>query len=130
MPLETTEGQIGQVLADFRTWDDLHNAGFPPYRADPIEPADHRDHAERHRDLARELMSHAGDQIELFPLDTFDQATSTLKDLQAYTDEQDALTARFAARGALRRSYLERLISAAAGDLSTTWGVAQERLSQ
>jgi hypothetical protein len=125
-----TEGQIRTASSDFSTWYDLRVANFPPYPADPLDPpADHRDDAERHRDLARQLMNHATDQLELFPLDTFDQATSTLEELQRYTEEQDALTARFVARGASRRDYLERLILAADGDLSTTWGVAHERLS-
>jgi hypothetical protein len=125
-----TEGQIGRAVADFSTWRDLSDANFPPYPADLQEPpADHRDDAERHRELARQLMSHASEQLDLFPLDTFDQATSTLSQLQVYTEEQDALTARFVARGALRRSYLERLILAADGDLSTTWAVAHERLT-
>lgn len=125
-----TEAQIARAAGDFSTWRDLSDANFPPYPADPQDPpADHRDNAERHRDLARELMNHASDQLELFPLDTFDQATSTLQELQVYTEEQEALTARFVARGALRRSYLERLISAAEGDLTTTWGTAHERLS-
>lgn len=125
-----TEGQIGKALADFATWWDLIQARFPPYPADPSDPpADHRDNAERHRELARQLMSHASEQLDLFPLDTFDQATSTLSQLQVYTEEQDALTARFVARGASRREYLERLILAVDGDLSSTWGVAQERLS-
>lgn len=125
-----TEGQIRSAASDFSTWHDLAAARFPLFKADPQEPpADHRDDAERHRELARQLMNHAAHQLDLFPLDTFDQGTSTLEELQHYTEEQDALTARFVARGASRREYLERLILAADGDLSTTWGVAHERLS-
>ena len=126
----STEGQIANAVGDFGSWHDLIQARFPPYPADPEEPpGDHRDNAERHRDLARQLMVHASEQLDLFPLDTFDQATSTLEELQRYTEEQEELTARFVARGAQRRSYLERLILAADGDLDTTWGVAQERLT-
>jgi hypothetical protein len=38
-----TEDEIRQVLTDFRTWDELPNAGFPAYERPDREPlADHR----------------------------------------------------------------------------------------
>lgn len=72
-------------------------------------------------------MDLVGEQATLFPLD-FEPATTTLKELLAYTDEQDRITAGFAARGRKRRARLDRLVAAADNDLSMTWLQACQRL--
>lgn len=126
-----TEAQIAKAIGDFGTWFDLIQAGFPPYEAPAGEPlADHRTEAEKRRDSARRLLDLIGEQGTLFPLDLFEPAEATLKELVEYADQQDDLTARFQARGEKRRSYLSRLMAAAEGDLSPTWQAAQSLLAE
>lgn len=116
-----TEAQIRRAVTDFKAWRDLVNAGFPPIDAPDGEPAaDHRTKDERDRDKARQLLELVGEQGSLFPLDTF-EPSAPLKDLLAYAEEQEALTARFVARGAKRRAYLDELIAAVDGDLAQSW---------
>lgn len=125
-----TEAEIRQMLADFKTWDDLHRANFPAYEAPENEPpADHRTDAERKHDKGRALLDLIGEQGTLFPLDHFEPVTTTLKELKDYADEMAELTARFAARDEERRAYLEQLIAAAGDDLSMTWQEAHDRLT-
>ena len=125
----TTEAQIGKALADFDTWWDLIQANFPPYEVPEEEPlADYRTKAERTQDRGRALMELMDQQSALFPLDDFDPRSTTLKELQDYTEEMETLTARFAERDRRRRAYLEQLIEAAGEDLSVTWKEAHDRL--
>ena len=124
-----TEVEIGQALADFETWDDLHRANFPAYETAPDEPlADHRTEEEKKRDRARALLDIIGNQGTLFPLDKFEPTEATLKELQEYTEQSEELTARFLEHDRKRRDYLDSLIKAAGGDLSITWQEAQQRL--
>lgn len=127
-----TESQIRRAATDFSGWYDLVDAGFPPYEAEEGEaPADHRTDAERSRDRARALASLAdfgNEQAALFPLSDFEPITATLKELEEYAEQQEAITARFAAHGQRRRTYLENLKAAVDGDLSTTWQQAHERM--
>lgn len=125
-----TGSQIRHAETDFRTWHELANADFPPIEAlDGEPPADHRTEAEKARDRARALATIRGVQGELFPLSTFEPIVTTLKDLLDYTDEQEAMTARFVAHGQKRRAYLNDLIEAADGDTSVTWQEAHDRLA-
>ena len=125
-----TEAQIRQVLADFGTWFELHSAGFPPYEAPEGEPlADHRTETERERDWARALLDLIGEQGALFPLDQFDPVTTTLKELDDYTGQMEALTARFRARDQRRRAYVDSLVAAAGDDMSMSWQEAHERMA-
>lgn len=124
-----TEAEIGKVLADFSSWSALIAANFPAYDVDENEPpADHRTDAERKRDHARALLDAVDEQGALFPLSDFEPHTTTLKELQDYTDEMEQLTARFAERDRQRREYLERLVQVADNDLSVTWKEAHDRL--
>jgi hypothetical protein len=124
-----TDLQIGNAITDFETWFALIQAGFPAILVSLREPAaDHRTDAERHRDNARALLDVIGEQGSLFPLRDFEPTTTTLKELQDYTAEQEELTARFAEHGRKRRAYLDSLIGAVAGDLSVTWEAAQRAL--
>lgn len=117
-----TETEIRHACAEFDEWSALRAAGFPAYQPTLDEPpADHRTEAERARDRARALVEHIGEQGALFPLADFEPMTTTLKDLHAYAEQQEEITARFAAHGQKRREYLNRLTDAAAGDLSLTW---------
>jgi len=127
----STEYEIRAALTDFVTWDELARAGFPAYEVPDGEPvADHRTEAERRTDLARALAA-AGemnsDQLALFPLDRFEPAVATLKELQDHAASMAELTARFAAKDRERLAYVSELIEAADGDLSTTWAVAHHR---
>ncbi len=65
----------------------------------------------------------------MFPLSRFEPVETTLKDLQDFVEEQEQITASFAATSRKRRAELDRLIFAAGGDLSVTWAEAH-RLSE
>jgi hypothetical protein len=123
-----TETEFGRAVAEFQTWRELSDANFPRFDGDEGEPpADHRTDAERKRDLARAIADVIGEQGTLFPLDRFEPFESTLKDLADYAAEMSDLTERFRKRDAERRDYLDKLIEAAAGDLSTRWQDAHQR---
>jgi hypothetical protein len=123
-----TETQIRHAGAEFEDWSSLRAAGFPPFEAPEGEPpADHRTDAERQRDHARALTDILGEQGTLFPLRDFEPNETPLKVLAAYAEEMAELTARFAERDRQRRAYLDQLIEAADGDLSTTWQDAHQR---
>lgn len=123
-----TESQIGSAAAVFRTWRELCDAKFPPFPApDGEAPADYRTTAERRGDAARRLADLVGEQGSLFPLDQFEPGEATLKDLHAYADDQDRITAGFVATGVRRHTYLDALVAAAGDDLSVTWAEAHRR---
>ncbi|MGH3735854.1 MAG: hypothetical protein ACRDT6_09575 [Micromonosporaceae bacterium] len=124
-----TDSQIASALTQFDTWSELLNAGFPDMESEANEPpADHRIDEERNQARARALLELIGEQGALFPLDRFEPMTTTLKDLEEYTEQQEELTARFAAHDRKRRDYLESLKAAARGDLNVTWQQAHEQL--
>ncbi len=124
-----TETQIAHACAEFSDWSALRAAGFPAFDAEPGEPpADHRTGAEREHDHARALIDLIGEQGSLFPLRDFEPYATTLKDLVAYTEQQEELTARFVEHGRRRRAYLDSLIRVAGDDLSMLWAEAQRRL--
>jgi hypothetical protein len=123
-----TEAEFGRAVAEFETWRELSDANFPSFDVDPDEPlADHRTDAERKRDRARALADVLGEQGALFPLDDFEPSSTELKELVEYASEMAELTARFARRDQRRMEYLDRLVEAAGGDLSTTWQDAHDR---
>ena len=122
-----TDAQLRTACAQFESWSALREAGFPPFEAPPDEPAaDHRTDAEKTHDRARQLAGMTDPQGTLFPLNQFEPAEATLKDLKDYADEQSDITDRFVARDAERREYLDGLIDAAGDDLSWTWQQAHE----
>lgn len=124
-----TEAEIAQTLAQFRSWWALIQADFPAFEAPEGEsPADHRTPAERDHDHARALVGLIGEQGALFPLRDFEPVTTTLKELVEYTEQQEALTARFVEHGRKRRAYLDGLIAVAGDDLSVTWQAAHDQL--
>lgn len=123
-----TESEFRRAVAEFETWRELSDANFPTFEGDPDEPlADHRTDAERKHDRARALADTLGEQGALFPLDSFEPVTTTLKELAEYAAEMAELTERFARRDESRRLYLESLIEAVDGDMSATWQDAHDR---
>lgn len=123
-----TESEFRRAVAEFETWRELSDANFPRFDGDADEPlADHRTDAERKRDRARALADVLGEQGALFPLDSFEPYTTTLKELAEYQSTMADLTARFHRRDEQRRVYLDRLVEAAGGDLAATWQDAHER---
>ena len=118
-------------MTDFDSWRDIVEAGFPAYEESEGEaPADHRTEKERQTDRARALAALgeiASDQLALFPLDRYEPTEATLKELAEYATDQEELTARFVEHGRKRRTYLDGLIEAVDGDLSTTWQDAHRR---
>lgn len=124
-----TETEIAHACAEFGDWSALRAAGFPRFEApDGEPPADHRTQTERDHDHARALADLIGEQGALFPLRDFEPVTTTLKELVEYTEQQEALTARFVEHGRKRRAYLDSLVLAAGSDLSLTWQAAHDRL--
>jgi len=123
-----TESEFRRAVAEFQTWRELSDANFPEFDGAEGEPlADHRTDAERQRDHARALADIFGEQGTLFPLADFEPTLTPLKDLAAYAEEMAELTARFRKRDEERRAYLDALIEAACGDMSTTWQEAHQR---
>lgn len=123
-----TETQIRHAGAEFEDWSSLRSAGFPPFEAPEGEaPADHRTDTERRTDAARALAEAGLEQCALFPLDRFEPATSTLKDLAQHAADMAELTARFQRKDQERQAYVDQLVDAAQGDMSMTWGVAHHR---
>jgi len=114
------DSQLRNAIAQFPTWYDLTQAGFPPFDGDPDEPpADHRTRAERDHERAQQMMLAVGQQGSLF--EDFEPHEATLKDLFLYADEQRAITERFVAQDRKRQSYLRDLSVAVNYDLSRTW---------
>lgn len=126
-----TEAQLARILASFEAWNPLRDAGFPPVERPDGEPdADHQTEDEKHHARARQLLDLVGPQGALFPLDKFEPAEATLKELIEFADRQDEITERFAAHGQKRRRYLARLLVAAGGDESMIWAVAAARIGE
>ncbi len=64
----------------------------------------------------------------MFPVSQFEPTEITLKDLEDYADQQDRITAGFAATCRKRRDYLTDLKAAVHGDMGKTWAEAQAAL--
>jgi hypothetical protein len=123
-----TEAEFGQMLAEFQTWNDLHNANFPAVEAAPDQPADWRTESERTRDRNRAWLDITNGMDAMFPLSQFEPVETTLADLELFMKEQQEINDSFAATYDKRRQYLDCLEAAAEGDLSMTWQEAQDRL--
>lgn len=131
------EAQIRQLLTDFRTWDDLLNAGFPSIEMPPdAEIYDPRDADEKWRDFKNEQErrqrenQHQGVlDIELpaeFSHDTYGPRTP-IRTLIEACDESERMTANFAKRDAERRAYVTELTAAAGGNTDMAWIEAEAR---
>jgi len=128
-----TEGQIRNAIADFETWFDLIQAGFPAYEAPPGEPpADWRTESERTRDHNRAWLDASNGMDAMFPLSQFEPVETTLEDLENFMKDSlaihESIVAGFEHTHAKRREYLDRLEDAVGGDLSATWQEAQDLL--
>lgn len=138
-----SEAKLGKALAEFPTWWDLIQAGFPVVEMsgddDPGEPYDPRTESERKRDAQAEIdrlkAEHAG-QGTLFdwePRFTFrfqgDEhgPRTPLSDLVPVLDSSERFTADMAKYDAERRAYYEELVKAVGGDLTKTWYEAEMR---
>ncbi len=127
----TTDAQISRSTEDFEQWSALVQANFPHYPIPPGEPpVDYRTDEQKKHAAKLRMLDTFGEQGALFPIDDFEPSEATLKDLQLYTEQMEELTARFARRDRQRRTYFERLVAAAYGDLSMTWRDAHERLGE
>lgn len=60
--------------------------------------------------------------------DHFDADVTTLRELQAYSREQDEQATQLVALDQKRRAYVDRLVLAAGGDESVTWAAAHALL--
>jgi hypothetical protein len=124
------ESQARQALARHETWDELRDAGFPAYDAEPgEEPFDPRTAAEKARAAEKQLALGETDdpeQLELFRYE-FDELSS-IAALRKYALEMAAWTERQAERDAKRLAYVDRLAEAVGGDESKTWEEAQAAL--
>jgi hypothetical protein len=77
-------------------------------------------------DHARALADVIDVQGALFPLSQFEPIETTLKDLEDYWAQQEALTTNFIKTSEKRRRYLDEMIGAVNGDLSATWADAHQ----
>ena len=81
------------------------------------------------REVARELVHQGAFEdiaSDFWPRDTFGPST-TLEDLERYTEEMRSLTQRYVRRDEERDRRLQELIRAAGGDKTTTWEQAERR---
>jgi hypothetical protein len=122
------ESQITHASAQFECWTDLRDAGFPPYEAEagerPYDPRTTKELAAAHgRDILPEPSSEQGSLFARFDDD------STLAAMRRYAEEQQELTARFAARCEERTAYVHALIKAVDGDETKTWAEARTALA-
>lgn len=129
------ESQLGSAAAEFATWRDLCDAGFPPFDPDEEgEPeADHRTDAERAEAARAEyarLLDGGDGKLEIhlahFPAGKFDPNQTTLKDLVAYADDMERMTASFQESDKRRREYIDEMREAVDDDLSATWADAHK----
>jgi hypothetical protein len=134
------ESQIRQALADFRTWNDLHLANFPPYDGDPDElpcnPLETRELIKQHEtqdERFREdgqygdgglFVRSENEEGALIPRDTFGDDTP-LSEVDRWADDELELAARFTDRARKRRFYVDGLIKAVSGDMNATLGEAE-----
>lgn len=128
-----TRSQIGQLLTDFRTWDEVINSTWPEYPTlEDERPYDPRTDAELMNDQHRKgkglnlFGDQATRQYTLF--DSFAPETTSLATLDEWTRQQEEITARFVAIGIERRRYLDDLVKAVDGDMTATWATAQAAL--
>jgi hypothetical protein len=128
-----TEAEFRTAVRNFPTWNQLRDAGFPPYQAPLGEPpADWRTDAERAHDRNRAYLDATNGMDAMFPLRDFEPVETTLEDLETFMKDSQAvhddIVAGFEATHARRRTYLNRLIDAVGGDMSATWEQAESRL--
>jgi len=126
--------QIREALTNFESWDALARAGFPPVdRPDGEADFDPRSDTEAAAGNARQgrrLLASIGvgqQSFDLWPEDRFGD-DSPLAEMAKYVEEQAAITARFAARDDRLLNHFQLLLDAADGDLTVTWGAAEELL--
>lgn len=135
--------QISQVLADFRSWNDLHLANFPPYEGEedelPYNPLK-TDKLVRQHETGRDRIDQ-DDQYDggglmprgefeegaLIPRDTFPD-TTPMYEVDRWANEELELAARHAERAHKRRRYVDSLIKAVNGDLNATLAEAERKL--
>ena len=116
----TDEAQIGTVCAEFGSWSELRDAGFPPV-AVPDDVPD-----------GSVLDAEEGDaadgwtQLDLFPSCRQD---STFEEAHRYHKSQSRMTANFVALDRRRGELLDRMINAVGGDMTATLGQAVRALS-
>lgn len=131
-----SEAEIAQLVAQYETWKEVIQAGFPvvgmPLGAD-TEPYDPRTPAEQEADAGR-VAGLAGEKdggqlalFDLFPTDMFDEL-STISDLRKYTVQMAEWTERQARRDRERLAEVDRLSAAVGGDESRTLAEAQAAL--
>jgi hypothetical protein len=125
------ESQIRQLLTDFGTWDEVINGGFPVYEAAegerPYNPLETDELVSQNDNRGRRLIEYSWYSNTLF--DHLDPETTTLAEMRQYAEEQDEITARFAAAGQKRWLMLDELTKAVHGDLSKTWAEAENALT-
>ena len=116
----TDEAQIGTVCAEFGSWSELRDAGFPPVTVPDDIPE------------GSVLDAEEGDaadgwtQLDLFPSCRQD---STFEEAHRYHKSQSRMTANFVALDRRRGELLDRMINAVGGDMTATLGQAVRALS-
>jgi len=123
------ESQIRQILADFRTWDDLHRANFPPVPEiegeRPYNPLETDELLQQHEAHSRQFEEDS--QYEngaLIPRDAFPDNTP-MHEIDRWTNRELELAARFSEKAHRRRFYVDNLIKAVHGNMDATLGEAE-----
>lgn len=132
-----SEAEIAQLVAQYETWKELIQAGFPvvalPLGAD-IEPFDPRTPEEKARDAGQMLgmaAEKAAGQLELFEHfkpEAFDEL-STIAELRKHATEMREWTERQLKADDRRFAYVNRLSAAVGGDESKTAAEAEAALA-
>jgi hypothetical protein len=111
------ESQIRQILADFKTWDDLHRANFPPVSATegerPYNPLETDEIVQQHDAQTQRIVEDEQyDGGGLIPRDAFPDSTP-LAEIDRWADQELELMARGMGKAQRRRFYVDGLIKAA-----------------
>jgi hypothetical protein len=114
------ESQLRQILAQFRTWDDLHRANFPPVPATegerPYNPLETDEIIQQQNNATRRATEDAQyDDGALIPRDAFPDSTP-MPEIDRWTDQELELQARGMGRAQRRRVYVDSLIKAGGDD--------------
>jgi len=118
--------EIGTALSRFDGWNGLIEAGFPApppppegtERGAPYNPWTDSKKGGKNGSRGANAMPHREEQGYLWW--DWVEPTTTLGELEDACDKSEAMTARFAARDALRRAEIIELLAGAGGDRSMT----------
>lgn len=117
-----TRAQIGQAMADFGSWTELVEAGFPPIEVhETPSPDDVLDSIEQSPIPPADI-----EQLSMFPeiVNDVPLERATLRQLRRYAEQMRKMTDSYARRDEKRSEHLDALEAAVGGDLEVTYAEA------